>query len=163
MILIKKLRWGFAFILWFCLISPLGTAQTIPGFFISNLEGKRFYSKKQKEPMVISLFFIDCVPCIKEIPELYQLITTQFPHVALLFIDPIDTSKNDIKDFADRLKVPHRFFYASKTVGKRFFRKRMSFPTIIGIKNRRGRLPQEIFRFPGLNETYKTEIISALQ
>ena len=63
--------------------------QNVPKFWIRSLEGKRFDSRKEKSPYVISFFFVNCIPCIKEIPELYKFMNTIFPNVPLLFIDPI--------------------------------------------------------------------------
>ena len=68
-------------------------AETPPKFWIKNLEGKRFNSKKQKSPYVISFFFVHCVPCIKEIPLLHKFMSTNFPDVPLLFIDPIKSKE----------------------------------------------------------------------
>ena len=71
-------------------LSPLDStfAQTPSKFWIRSLEGKRFESKKEKSPYVLSFFFVNCIPCIKEIPELYKFMNTNYPNVHLLFIDP---------------------------------------------------------------------------
>ena len=87
-------------------------AKNPPKFWIRNLEAQRFSSKKQKTPFVISFFFVHCVPCIKEIPELHKFMSTNYPDVPLLFIDPIkEDSKKDILNFAEKLHVPHSYFY----------------------------------------------------
>ena len=79
--------------------------QNVPKFWVKSLEGKRFSSKKQKSPYVISFFFVHCVPCIKEIPLLHKFMSTNYPDVPLLFIDPIkEDSKNDIKNFSKQLR-----------------------------------------------------------
>ena len=86
--------------------------QNVPKFWIRSLEGKRFDSRKEKSPYVISFFFVNCIPCIKEIPELYKFMSTNYPNVPLLFIDPIkDDSKKDIQRFSEKLKVPLSHFY----------------------------------------------------
>ena len=71
-------------------LSPIESTfgQTPPKFWIRSLEGKRFDSRKEKSPYVISFFFVNCLPCIKEIPELYKFMNTNYPNVHLLFIDP---------------------------------------------------------------------------
>ena len=61
--------------------------QNVPKFWIRSLEGKRFNSNKEKSPYVLSFFFVNCVPCIKEIPELYKFMSTNYPNLPLLFID----------------------------------------------------------------------------
>ena len=135
-------------------------AKPPPKFWIKNLEGKRFNSKKQKSAFVVSFFFVNCVPCIKEIPLLYKFISTEFPEVPLLFIDPIkQDSKKNIKNFAKKLNVPLSYFYKDSfgSISKKFFKKKMAFPTIVGIEGKR-----YIFRFNGIDEEIIAEIKSLL-
>ena len=49
-------------------LSPIESTfgQTPSKFWIRSLEGKRFDSRKEKSPYVLSFFFVNCVPCIKE-------------------------------------------------------------------------------------------------
>ena len=65
--------------------TPFG--KDVPSFWIRNLEGKRFDSRQQDQPYVLSFFFVGCVPCIKEIPALYKLMKSEFPETPLLFIE----------------------------------------------------------------------------
>ena len=125
--------------------------QNVPKFWIRSLEGKRFDSKKEKSTYVISFFFVHCVPCIKEIPELYKFMSTNFPHVPLLFIDPIkEDSKKDIQRFSEKLKVPLSYFYKDSfgSISKKFFKGTMSFPTIVGIRGN-----EYLFRFKEIDQT----------
>ena len=46
--------------------------QNVPKFWIRSLEGKRFDSRKEKSPYVISFFFVHCPPCIKGITDFVQ-------------------------------------------------------------------------------------------
>ena len=139
-------------------LSPIESTfgQTPPKFWIRSLEGKRFDSRKEKSPYVISFFFVNCVPCIKEIPDLYNFMNTNFPKIPLLFIDPIkEDSKKDIQRFSEKLKVPSSYFYKDSfgTISKKFFKGTMSFPTIVGIKGNK-----YLFRFNGIDETILEEI-----
>jgi len=149
----KDLIFGFAFgfiIAIFLIHSGLVNAEQPPKFWISNLEGKRFHSLKQDRPYIISFFFVGCVPCIKEIPELHRIIKEKHPDVGLLFIDPLaEDSKTNIRAFAKSLHVPTDYFYhdALGRIGKKFMKGRMAFPTIIGIKDR-----QFIFKFSSLDD-----------
>jgi len=134
--------------------------QTPSKFWIRSLEGKRFDSRKEKSPYVLSFFFVNSVPCIKEIPELYKFMNTNFPNVRLLFIDPIkEDSKKDIQRFSEKLKVPLSYFYKDSfgTISKKFFKGTMSFPTIVGIKEN-----EYLFRFNGIDETILDKIKSLL-
>ena len=143
-------------------LSPIESTfgQTPPKFWIRSLEGKRFNSNKEKSPYVLSFFFVNCVPCIKEIPELYKFMSTNYPNVPLLFIDPIkDDSKKDIQRFSEKLKVPLSYFYKDSfgSISKKFFKGKMSFPTIIGIEGKR-----YIFRYNGIDEETISEIKTLL-
>ena len=76
-------------------------AKKVPNFWIRNLEGDRFDTRRHKGPYVLSFFFVNCVPCIKEIPELHAMMSKEFPGSKLLFIDPVeDDSKREIAEFA---------------------------------------------------------------
>ena len=143
-------------------LSPIESTfgQTPPKFWIRSLEGKRFNSKKETSPYVISFFFVHCVPCIKEIPELYKFVSTNYPNVPLLFIDPIkDDSKKDIQRFSEKLNVPSSYFYKDSfgTISKKFFKGTMSFPTIVGIRGN-----EYLFRFNGIDKTKLDKIKSLL-
>ena len=135
-------------------------ADSPPKFWIKNMEGKRFNSKKYKSAFVVSFFFVNCVPCIKEIPVLHKFMSTNFPDVPLLFIDPIkEDSKNDIKKFSRKLKVPLSYFYKDSfgSISKKFFKGKMAFPTIIGIRKN-----EYIFRLNGIDESQLEKIRSLL-
>ena len=124
--------------------------KTPPKFWIRSLEGERFNSSKVKSPYVISFFFVHCPPCIKEIPLLYKFMSTNYPNVPLLFIDPIkDDSKKDIQRFSEKLNVPSSYFYKDSfgTISKKFFKDKISFPTIVGIKGK-----EYIFRLNGIDQ-----------
>ena len=112
--------------------------QKAPDFWISNLKDVRFKSKNQKRPIIISFFYIDCVPCRKEIPQLYKLIQSTYPETNLLFIDPIRSdSRKAILTYAKKLGIPRDYFYrdAIGTIARKYIVKN-KFPTIVGIKNR---------------------------
>ena len=135
-------------------------ADSPPKFWIKNMEGKRFNSKKHKSAFVVSFFFVNCVPCIKEIPVLHKFMSTNYPDVPLLFIDPIKKdSKNDIKKFSKQLEVPLSYFYKDSfgSISKKFFKGKMAFPTIIGIRKN-----EYIFRLNGIDESQLEKIRSLL-
>ena len=130
--------------------------KTPPKFWIRSLEGGRFNSSKVKSPYVISFFFVHCPPCIKEIPLLYKFMSTNYPNVPLLFIDTIkDDSKKDIQRFSEKLNVPTSYFYKDSfgTISKKFFKDKISFPTIVGIKGN-----EYIFRYNVIDKSKLDEI-----
>ena len=136
-------------------------AETPPEFWIKNMEGKRFRSSKQNSPYVISFFFVNCLPCIKEIPMLHQFMSTNYPSIPVLFIDPIKSdSKKDIKKFSKTLKVPLSLFYKDSfgSISKKFFKKgKMYFPTIVGIKGKK-----YLFRYSKIDNKILNEMESLL-
>ena len=86
--------------------------------------------------------------------------STNYPDVPLLFIDPIkEDSKNDIKNFSKQLNVPLSYFYKDSfgLISKKFFKGKMAFPTIVGIEGKRF-----IFRYNGIDEETISEIKSLL-
>ena len=144
----------FLVVLMFPIESTFG--QTPPKFWIRSLEGKRFDSRKENSPYVISFFFVNCPPCIKEIPLLHRFMSINFPHVPLLFVDPIkEDSKKDIKRFSEKLEVPLSHFYKDSfgAISKKFFKGKMSFPTIVGIKGK-----EYLFRFKVIGQTQLDKI-----
>ena len=137
-------------------------AKNPPKFWIKSMEGKRFRSSKQNSPYVISFFFVNCPPCKKEIPMLHQFMSTNYPSIPVLFIDPIKSdSKKDIKKFANKtLKVPLSLFYKDSfgSISKKFFNKgEMYFPTIIGIKGNK-----YLFRYSKIDKKILNEMESLL-
>ena len=136
-------------------------AEQPPEFWLKSMEGKRFRSSKHNSPYVISFFFVNCLPCIKEIPLLHQFMSTNYPSIPLLFIDPIKSdSKKDIKKFSKSLKVPLSNFYKDSfgSISKKFFKKgKMYFPTIVGIKGKK-----YLFRYSKIDKKILNEITSLL-
>ncbi len=129
-----------------------GFAQEAPRFFLSNFEGKRFDSRKHMGPYVVSFFFVNCPPCVKEMPELQELMEQHLPGVPLLFIDPLkEDTRESIKEFVRKLNVSLAYVYhdAFGRVGKKFnggktFRE---FPTIIAVQDN-----SVVFRLVGSQE-----------
>ena len=135
-------------------------AKPIPNFWIKNLEGQRFDTKKHKGPFVVSFFFVGCVPCIKEIPALHAFMKEEFPDTGLLFVDPIrEDSQSEVEDFAARLNVPESFFYRDplSRLLRKFFREQIGYPTIVGVNNR-----VLLFRMNGINENSLVQVREAL-
>jgi thiol-disulfide isomerase/thioredoxin len=133
--------------------------EIAPKFWISNLEGKQFKSKNQTAPYIISFFFVDCIPCKKEIPQLYELITNEYPDVNLLFINPIAVdSVEEIQKFAKARNVPTEYFYHDSlgTIARKF-RIKGVFPTIVGINKNR-----IVFRLNDLSERSLTRLKKGL-
>ena len=156
-----KLISSFLLLLLFLIPVDSIYAEQPPEFWIKNIEGKRFRSSKQNSPYVISFFFVNCLPCIKEIPMLHQFMSTNFPSIPVLFIDPIKSdSKKDIKKFSKTLKVPLSLFYKDSfgSISKKFFNKgEMFFPLIVGIKGNK-----YLFRYSKIDKKILNEITSLL-
>ena len=156
-----KLISSFLLLLLFLIPVDSIYAEQPPEFWIKSMEGKRFRSSKQNSPYVISFFFVNCLPCIKEIPMLHQFMSTNYPSIPVLFIDPIKSdSKKDIKKFSKTLKVPLSLFYKDSfgSISKKFFNKgEMYFPTIVGIKGNK-----YLFRYSKIDKKILNEMESLL-
>ena len=156
-----KLISSFLLLLLFLIPVDSIYAEQPPEFWLKSMEGKRFRSSKHNSPYVISFFFVNCLPCIKEIPLLHQFMSTNYPSIPLLFIDPIKSdSKKDIKKFSKSLKVPLSNFYKDSfgSISKKFFKKgKMYFPTIVGIKGKK-----YLFRYSKIDKKILNEITSLL-
>jgi thiol-disulfide isomerase/thioredoxin len=156
-----KLISSFLLLLLFLIPVDSIYAEQSPEFWLKSMEGKRFRSSKQNSPYVISFFFVNCLPCIKEIPLLHQFMSTNYPSIPLLFIDPIKSdSKKDIKKFSKSLKVPLSNFYKDSfgSISKKFFKKgKMYFPTIVGIKGKK-----YLFRYSKIDNKILNEMESLL-
>ena len=156
-----KLISSFLLLLLFLIPVDSIYAEQSPEFWLKSMEGKRFRSSKQNSPYVISFFFVNCLPCIKEIPMLHQFMSTNYPSIPLLFIDPIKSdSKKDIKKFSKSLKVPLSNFYKDSfgSISKKFFKKgKMYFPTIVGIKGKK-----YLFRYSKIDNKILNEMESLL-
>ena len=156
-----KLISSFLLLLLFLIPVDSIYAEQSPEFWLKSMEGKRFRSSKQNSPYVISFFFVNCLPCRKEIPMLHQFMMTNYPSIPLLFIDPIKSdSKKDIKKFSKTLKVPLSNFYKDSfgSISKKFFKKgKMYFPTIVGIKGKK-----YLFRYSKIDKKILNEITSLL-
>ena len=134
------------------------SAGDAPSFWISSLEGKRFDSRRVGEQsFVLSFFFVNCQPCIREMPVLNALIDERFPEVPLLFIDPLrEDSREAVREFAQRLGVPEARVYQDRSgvIARKFFRGgKTVFPTIIGVHD-----GEELFRYWGLDEEVLEEL-----
>ena len=156
-----KLISSFLLLLLFLIPVDSIYAEQSPEFWLKSMEGKRFRSSKHNSPYVISFFFVNCLPCIKEIPMLHQFMSTNYPSIPLLFIDPIKSdSKKDIKKFSKTLKVPLSNFYKDSfgSISKKFFKKgKMYFPTIVGIKGKK-----YLFRYSKIDNKILNEMESLL-
>ena len=138
-------------------------ARDAPSFWISNLEGKRFDSRRVgDEPFVVSFFFVNCQPCIREMPLLNSLMDERFSEVPLLFIDPLrEDSREAVQGFAQRLGVPEARVYRDRSgmIARKFFKGgKTVFPTIIGIYD-----GEEIFRYTGLEDEVLEELVEELE
>ena len=141
-------------------LSTPAAAQEAPEFWIKNLRGERFDTQTHKGPFVVSFFFVGCVPCIEEIPALHAFMAQEFPGAGLLFVDPVgEDSQQAVEEFADRLGVPHSYFYRDPLgrLQRKFFSGQIGYPTIVGVKNRK-----RVFRLDGIGPDGLASIRSAL-
>jgi peroxiredoxin len=78
--------------------------KDLPEFSMKTLNGDKIKSKSLKgKIVVINLWFIDCLPCIKELPALNKLVAANKDHKDVIFLAVTWESKERIeKEFLAR-------------------------------------------------------------
>ena len=81
--------------------------KEIPSFSVKTLNDEKIKSKDlEGKIVVINLWFIDCLPCIKELPALNRLVREYSKYKDVLFLSMTWESKERIeKDFFSKYKL----------------------------------------------------------
>ena len=81
--------------------------KEIPSFSVKTLKDEKIKSKDlEGKIVVINLWFIDCLPCIKELPALNRLVREYAKHKDVMFLSMTWESKERIeKDFFSKYKL----------------------------------------------------------
>ena len=109
------------FILAFLLIFSLpliasDSGTTAPNIFGRTLDNKLFRLSDLKGPMVVNFFWVECVPCKKEMPELAEL-GKQHPKVKIISVHVEDEEQATVQKFIDQLPAhPETIVTASPAV-----------------------------------------------
>ena len=81
--------------------------KQMPEFSVKTLKGEKIKTKDlQGKIVVLNLWFIDCLPCIKELPALNKLVTEYRDRKDVIFLSvTFETSARIEKDFFSKYKL----------------------------------------------------------
>ena len=130
----------------------------IPEFDFTDINGKVYNKSSTKGKIVIlKCWFIHCVACVKEFPELNQLVEDNRGRNDILFISlALDTKKDLIKFFETK-----EFKYATVPEMKHYMIKKLNitqYPTHLLI-DRNGKIRKVVNRIDELVPFLKNEVI----
>jgi thiol-disulfide isomerase/thioredoxin len=89
--------------------SPFSIGKRLPEFKMADINGKKWSSKELKDKIVVMNFwFVECPPCIAEMPSLNKLVEKYRNNDKVVFLSVANTDKEKIKSFL----VKKEFKYA---------------------------------------------------
>lgn len=82
--------------------------EPLPDFNFEDLDGKMVHLSELKgKPIIINLWFVECPPCIAEMPTLNS-IKERYSHSDIQFLSMTDESKERVKKFLGKIKINFR-------------------------------------------------------
>ena len=82
--------------------------KSLPDFHFTDLTGKSFTNESVKgKTLVLKCWFINCVPCVKEMPELNQLVKQYSNQSDLLFVSLALDPPEKLKTFLTKTKFDY--------------------------------------------------------
>lgn len=109
----------FSIILFLSLFEPamaVATGEPAPNIFGRTLENKLFRLSDITNPVVVNFFWVECKPCVKEMPELAKL-EKSYPNVQVISVHVGDEDKSLVAGFVNKLSAsPKTIVVASPMV-----------------------------------------------
>ena len=98
------------------------TGKQVPDFSGTTMSDKKIKAKDMKGKIVVlNLWFIDCLPCIAELPALNKLVSTYKDNRDIIFLAITWESKARVeKDFFSKYKFDFSIIPGAQTVVDRF-------------------------------------------
>lgn len=97
-------------------VSALEIGSDTPNLFGRTLDGKLFRLSEKTGPVVINFFWVECKPCVKEMPELAHL-GSKYPKIDVISVHVEDEERSTVQDFVNRLPAhPKTIVTASPAV-----------------------------------------------
>ena len=85
---------------------------TLPAFELYDIQGKQYSNENIKGKfVVINCWYISCAPCVKEIPELNELVKKHKKREDILFLAIGFDDKNETIDFNKQRKFNYNLIY----------------------------------------------------
>ncbi len=80
--------------------SPFGIGNKLPEFKMTDINGKKWSSKDLKDKIVVMNFwFVECPPCIAEMPSLNKLVEKYRNNDKVVFLSVANTGEEKVKSF----------------------------------------------------------------
>lgn len=119
--------------------------KPVPDFSFTDLQGNRYSKSSVKGKIVVfKCWFIHCVACVKEFPQLNKLVESYRGRKDILFVSLAFDAANDLKTFL----ATREFKYATVPEMKEFMNRRLhitEYPTHI-LVDRDGRIKKVVNR-----------------
>lgn len=94
--------------------------QKVKDFEIKDVKGKELkFSDLEGKVVVLNFWFIECKPCVMEIPELNALVD-EFQNQDIVFLAIALNSKNEVKGFLKEHKFTYQVFPDGPAVAEEF-------------------------------------------
>ena len=91
-----------------------------PAFSVVDIGGNKYSSEKlDGKVLVLNFWFVACPPCIREIPELNQLVE-KYKNEEVVFLAFARDSKSKLKKFLEKTRFDYNIVARSKWVAKVF-------------------------------------------
>lgn len=99
-----------------CLKYTKMEGSTLPAFELYDIHGKQYSNESIKGKLVvINCWFVSCEPCVKEIPELNELVKKYKKRADILFLAIGFDDKNEMIDFNKQRKFNYNLIYNAKS------------------------------------------------
>ena len=127
-----------------------------PNFEVTDLLGQHFnYADLRGKVIVIKFWFIQCLPCIKEMPELNQVVQ-QYKNMDVVFLAFSLDSKYELQQFLKRKKFDYHIIPNSQTVAHAY--NVLAYPTHL-IINKNGEVANV---FTGINNHIQSKMTAII-
>ena len=97
-------------------VLALEVGSKVPNLFGRTLDGQLFRLSDKKGPVLLNFFWVECKPCVKEMPELASL-NLKYPQIDVISVHVEDEERSTVQDFINRLPAhPKTIVTASPAV-----------------------------------------------
>lgn len=132
--------------------------KALPAFQFEDITGHKYNSTNTKgKILVLKCWFIRCVACVKEFPELNQLVDSYKNRKDILFVSLASDNKSDLTDFLEM----HPFKYAVVPNQQEFMNDKLgidTYPTHI-IVGKDGKIIKAVDNYNDLAPALKKEAL----
>ena len=142
------------------MLSPFfKTGEKIKPFVVTDIDGKIYNSQElEGKVIVLNFWFIACAPCVKEIPELNQIVDKYKKRSDIIFLALAPDKKVEIVDFISKTPFNYQLIPDTKELVQSVYKVGM-FPTHL-VLNKAGEVA---FHTSGYNPSTVNSIESTIK